>query len=328
VNPFRAQVSGALEAMTVGPSGAWAWCGRRVARPPVHTLPPDAGRAYRVAALERVLYESFYCPGAPTPLPVAGRVAPRSDPAFVEQLSAANAGRGCWAKGWRIEARSGEDLLVGKDGLRVLVAPSQVRAAVGGPLTGGPVQIRLPKELAFASPGYYTALSETDFRVESSHALLRLYFHVVPSAAPNLMAAVTSSLNERGVPFRLKVVDAPERYSRCDAALLYVGATNFEAVRRLLRDLFSRTGVRLQERTPAFTKKLWPGIGLAEQPASGDSFGTDRCRLLAEGIVEAHDRGARRSHERLAVVAAHFASRGVDLEAPYLEPGSDDRYAM
>src|SRR4051812_11342824 len=103
--------------MTVGPSGTWAWCGRRVARPPVRTLPPDAGRAYCVAAIERVLYESFYCPGAPTPLPVAERrVAPRSDPAFVEQLSAANAGRGCWAKGWRIEARSGEDLLVGKDG--------------------------------------------------------------------------------------------------------------------------------------------------------------------------------------------------------------------
>ena len=329
MNPFRAQVAGALDAMTVRPSGSWAWFGRRVARPPVRTLPPAAGRAYWIAALENVLYESFYCPGAPTPLAMSERgAAPRSDPAIVEELSAANAGSGCWAEGWRIEARSDEDLLVGKDGLRLLIAPSQARAAVGGPLTGGPVQIRLPKELAFASPGYYTALGDTDLRAERSHPLLRLYFHVVPSAASNLMAAVTSSLNEVGVAFRLKVVDAPEQYSRCDAAVLYIGATGFEAVRSLLRDVFSRPGVPLQERTPAFTKALRPGIGLAEQPASGESFGTDRCRLLAEGVVEAHDRGATRTHERLAVVTAHFASRGVDLDAPYLEPGSDDRYVL
>ena len=124
-----------------------------------------------------------------------------SDPAIVEELSAANAGSGCWAEGWRDwGAQRRGLLLVGKDGLRLLIAPSQARAAVGGPLTGGPVQIRLPKELAFASPGYYTALGDTDLpcRAQSSP---RLYFHVVPSAGSNLMAAVTSSLNEAGRRF-------------------------------------------------------------------------------------------------------------------------------
>jgi hypothetical protein len=329
VNRFRAQIAGALDAITVRRSGSWAWYGRRVARPPVRTLAPAARRAYWIAALEHVLYESFYCPGAPKPLvPPELRAPPRSDPAIVERLSAANAGSGTWAEGWRVEARSGEDLVVSKDGLRLLAAPSQARAAVGGPLTGRPVQIRLPKELPFASPGYYTALGDTDPRAERGHPLLRLYLHVVPSAAPKLMAAVTSSLNELDVPFRFKVLAAPEQRSRCDAAVLYVGATDFEAVRSVLRDVLSRSDVRLRERTPALTKALGPGIGFAEQPASGESFGTDRCRLLAEGAVEAHDRGARRTHERLAVVAAHFAARGVDLEAPYLEPGSHDRYAL
>jgi hypothetical protein len=286
-------------------------------------------RAYLIAALEQVLYESFYCPGVPTPLamPQPG-VAPRSDPAIVEQLSAANAGGGSWADGWRVEALIRDGLVVGKDGLRLLVAPSQARAPGGAPVTGGPVQIRLPKELAFASPGYYTAVGDIDLGAERGHTQLRLYFHVVPSAAPTLMGAVTSSLNELGVAFRFKVVNAPELYSRCDAAVLYVGANDFEAVRSLVRDLSSRPGVRLQERTPAFTKALGPGVGRAEQPASGESFGTDRCRLLAEGVATALDRGARRTTDRLAAVAAHFASRGVDLEAPYLEPGSHDRYAL
>jgi HopA1 effector protein family len=326
VNPFRAQVTGALDAMTVRPSGSWAWFGRRVARPPVGTLPPAARRAYWTAALERVLYESFYCIGAPIPLTTPnGMDPPRADPGIVAKLSAANAGSGCWADGWRVEARSGDDLVVRKDGLRMRVAPSQANAAAGRPLIGSPVLIRLPKELACASPGYYTALGDTDLRAKRGVPLLRLYFHVVPSAAAKLTAAVTSYLNGLGVPFRFKVVAACEQHTRCDAAVLYVGATDFDAVRSLLR---SRPGVRLRERTPAFTKALAPGIGLAEQPASGESFGTDRCRLLAEGIVEARDRGARRVDERLAVVAAHFAWRGIDLEAPYLEPGSRDRYAL
>ena len=329
MNPFRAQVAAALEATVIRPSGSWTWFGRRVARAPAHTLGPAVGRAFRVATLERVLYESFYCPGVPTPSPLQERrVAPRSDPPFAEELSTANVGRGCWEKGWRIEARRGEDLLVGKDGLHVLVAPSRAKVPAGGPLTGSPVQIRLPKELPYASPGFYTALGDTDLRVESARGLLRLYFHVVPSAAPNFMAAVTSALNERSIAFRLKIVDSPERFARCDAAVLYVGVADFEYIRPLIHGLSSRSDVRLHERAPAFTKKLRPGIGLAEQPASGESFGTDRCRLLAEGIIEAHDLGARRSDERLAVVVAHFGSRGIDLEAPYLEPGSDDRYVM
>jgi hypothetical protein len=328
VKSFRAQVASAIEAMTVRPSGSWVWCGRRVARPPVRTLPPAAARAYLVAVLERVLYESFYCPGAPTPAPVQERrVAPRSDPAFVEELSATNAGGGCWSEGWRIEARRGDHVLVGKDGLRVLVASSDIRVAIGGLLTGSRVQIRLPKELPFASPGYYTALGDTELRAESGHAL-RLYFHVAPSAAQKVMAAVTSSLNEQGIAFRFKVVDAPERFARCDAAVLYVAKADFEHMRPLLRDLCGRSGVGLREPTPALTKALRPGLGLAEEPASGESFGMDRCRLLAEGMVEAHARGARRSHERLEVVAEHFASRGIDVDAPYLEPGAYHSYTL
>ena len=148
------------------------------------------------------------------------------------------------------------------------------------------------------------------------------------SGAASLVAAVTSSLNGMGIAFRFKVLDAPEQFSRCDAAVLYVRATDFEALRPVLRDLHTRPSVQLRERTPALTKPLSPGIGLAEQPASGESFGENRCRLLAEGIVEAHALGVRRPGPRLAVVEARFASRGIDVDAPYLERGSVDRYAL
>jgi hypothetical protein len=327
MNRFRAQVAGALEAATVHPSGSCTWCGRRLRRARAGTVPPAAAGAYLTAVLEHVLYESFYCHGAPIPSrPDAARAAPRADPAFVAGLSAANAGRGCWAGGWRVDGRSASDLLLVKDGLRLRAKRSQARIREGEPLIGASAQIRLPKELAFASPGFYTAVSDADLPAESGHPMLRVYFHLVHPAAPSLVAAVTSSLNEIGIAFRLKVIDAPERFSRCDAAVLYVSTHDFNLLRPVLRDLSPRGGLR--EGTPAFTKPLAPGIGLAEHPVSGESFGGHRCRLLAEGIVDAHNRGIRNLDERLTAVEAHFASHGIELEAPYLAPGSRDRYRL
>jgi hypothetical protein len=293
-----------------------------VARAPPVTLAAAEADTYLVAVLERVLYESFYCPGGAIPSPTGEReAAPREDPDFVGELSAANAGRGRWAGGWLVDGRSGDELVLLKDGLRVRVPPGQARVAGDG----SAAEVRLPKELPFASPGFYMAVGDIDL---PPGPMVRLYLHVVASGAAGLVAAVTSSLNGMGIAFRLKVIDAPEQFSRCDAAVLYVRATDFEDLRPVLCDLHTWPGVQLRERTPAFTKPLSPGIGLAEQPASGESFGEHRCRLLAEGIVEAHMLGVRQPGRRLAVVEARFVSAGIDLEAPYLERGSVDRYAL
>lgn len=320
MNRFRAQVSSALEAMAIGPSGSAAWCGRRLARTP-RGLPAAAARAYLAAVAEQVLYEAFYCPGAPIPWsPDARASEPGRDPAFVDALAAANAGSGCWAGGWRVDGRRGDALVLGRNGLQITAEPSQVR------IDGTGAQIRLPKELRFASPGHYIALGDLDLPAASEYPLLRVYFHVVPSEAARLVGLVTSSLNDLGVAFRLKVVDAPEQFGRCDAAVLYVRASDFDALRPVLRGLAARVGMR--ERTPALTKPIRPGIGLAEDPASGESFGMHRCGLLARGIVEAQVAGATRPGDRLAVVERHFAAHGIDLEAPYLRPASPDAYAL
>jgi HopA1 effector protein family len=327
MNRFRAQVAGALEAATIHPSGSCSWFGRRLPRMRAGMLPAAAARAHLTAVLGNVLYDSFYCHGTPVPLSEdEARAAPHADPAFVAELSAANAGQGCWAGGWRVDGRCGEDLVLVKDRLRLIAKRSQTRILEREPSIGGLAQIRLPKELAFAAPGFYTVVSDTDLPAESGQPMLRLYFNLFASAAACLVAALTSALNGIGIAFRLKVVDAPERFSRCDAAVLYLDAGNFEPLRPVLRDVASRPGLR--ELTPAFTKPLAPGIGLAEDPATGESFGSHRCRLLAEGVISAHHRGTRSPAERLTAVEAHFASQRVDLETPYLAPGSFDRYAL
>ena len=216
---FHAQLAGALDAVAIHRSGVCSWYGRRLARMPTVALSEAAARAHIVAVLEQVLYGSFYCPGAAVPAPAEPRPPLRRDPDFVDALSSANAGRGSWESGWRVGGRADHELVVLKDGLRVAANRSETRTPGGEPEIGGRVQVRMPKELLYASPGFYTAISDIELAPEAGHTMLRLYFHVTAAGAPGLVAAITSALNGMGVAFRFKIVDAPERFKRCDAAV-------------------------------------------------------------------------------------------------------------
>ena len=57
---------------------------------------------------------------------------------------------------------------------------------------------------------------------------------------------------------------------------------------------------------------------------TGSASARTRCRLIAEALVAAAERGPAGREERLAAVADHFRGAGLSLAAPYLEPGSAD----
>jgi lantibiotic modifying enzyme len=79
---------------------------------------------------------------------------------------------------------------------------------------------------------------------------------------------------------------------------------------------------------PAFTKRIARGVAIAEDPAPGASFGAERCLLVAEGLVEAYERGERDVTGRLRCVAEMFTEAAISLDAPYLNPGSGDIYEV
>jgi HopA1 effector protein family len=65
---------------------------------------------------------------------------------------------------------------------------------------------------------------------------------------------------------------------------------------------------------------------VAVDPGTGESYGTHRCRLAAEGIVDAWHAGSQDVLARLEAVAARFAAAGLDLGRPYLGPGGADLF--
>ncbi|HXN36564.1 MAG TPA: T3SS effector HopA1 family protein, partial [Solirubrobacteraceae bacterium] len=93
-------------------------------------------------------------------------------------------------------------------------------------------------------------------------------------------------------------------------------------------DAYAALASELRPATPAFTKQLAPGLGLAEDPGDGQSFGMHRTLLLARAAVRAHELECFSDESREAVLSETFAEQGLDLDRPYLSAGSSDSYTL
>ena len=252
-----------------------------------------------------------------------------ADPSFGRRLVAANAGREYWDGGWVIHqfGPNGQAFVRKGDRERVAMPGAFIFAGPPGqaPQIGAAVSLRAPHETFDVQPGYYFAFGNTLDELADNLTLVRVYFHCGPEAAVSLVGELTGALNRFQTPFQLKTPTQPALYGRTDALVLYVGARYFPITARIVEGLVGR--IPLEAATPLFTKPLWPGVGAAVNPGSGESFGLHRCRLAAEGIVGAWRRDASQDTPgRLAAVAACFAAAGLDLQRPWLGPGGVDPF--
>jgi hypothetical protein len=330
--PVESQIEGVLHAVNIVSATSFSWFGQR--SPSLSTaarraMTTSTMRDYLRHQLQMRLYGDFYCKGLATPggdqFSPLGRMRSSS---FVDVLSAANGGTGAREGGWSIVDVAGDVVTATRDGLRVWFTREDTYADTADHLSPGQLRaVRFPKELLKMSPGFYLALGNEGLTFEPGRGLVRFYWNLRAEDAPTLIERATRLLNEDRVPFRLKVVNDPARYDRCDAGVLYAQRTDYEHVLSVVRLILVELGANLKRATPVFTKVLAPGLGLAEEPAeSRDSFGMDRCRLLAEALVRIHEHAVAGTADRLAVIEATFAEDGISLATPYLNSGSTDGY--
>ncbi|HYE13953.1 MAG TPA: T3SS effector HopA1 family protein [Pyrinomonadaceae bacterium] len=182
------------------------------------------------------------------------------------------------------------------------------------------------RETKTMQPGFYFAFGEAQAGELDNFSLARLYWNVRAEGAVPLMRTVTRGLNRFQVPFRFKCLTNSAFYARNDAAVLYVDKRFFRVTARVLAGFYEEVARHLRPDAPLFTKPLAAGLALAEEPYTGESFGMQRCRILAEAVLSAHARGLRDEASRLGEVERHFAAYGLQLEAPYLNPRSVDQY--
>jgi hypothetical protein len=318
----------AIRATEITSSTGFAWFGmplRPLPRRLRDILSSDAMRAYLALQLSQRLYSHFYCPGFARP--VEGYAEP-SDPRaeFIAALSEANCGRGTWEPGW--EAHRTEDgvLVVEKGGLHLLVRPEDCRAPAGaGDYTEGQVELLLPREMLGVSPGFYMAVGDTPFS-NSAAELLRIYWNATPEGAIRLIGETTKALNSAGIPFRIKSLNNPNAFRRCDSVVLYLPKSNFAGDGAILGEIHRCAASFLKPGIPAMTRLLAPGVGLAEGPLDGGSFGMSRCAMIADGLIQAHGEDLKDREKILDAVDRAFQRRGISLEEPFLNAGSRDTY--
>ena len=296
---------------------------------PVSGAASAPGDDMLVKAIQAVLYDRCYARRRPRASTGGATQAAPPDIEFARRLAAANAGRERWDRGWVIHqfGPNGQAFVRKGDRERVAVPGAFIFDAAPGmtPQIGSSVSVRAPSETYEAQPGYYFAFGETLDELADNLSLTRLYFHCRADDAALLVSELTGALNRFQTPFQLKTPTAPSLYGRTDAAVLYVGGRYFPITARIVA--FVREKVRLEAATPLFTKTLWPGIGAAVEPGTGESFGSHRCRLMAEGIVDAWRRGEQERASALCRnVEARFAAAGLDLRRPWLGPGGVDPF--
>ena len=289
----------------------------------------ETSRSYLLHQLKSRLYSDFYIHGGFS-FSTSGGVTGGVDPVvFVEALSAANAGTGRHESGLQVVSTNQGGTVVYRAGLKLVAQLDDCIVEGGGsPQPGGAVGLRLPKELRSVSPGYYMALSNRGEITGEAPAIIRLYWNLRAGGAEPFIRIFTRLLNEAKMYFQLKVLNDPASYIRCDAGVLYFLKTDRGLVAEILSEVYPKLVSHLKPAVPVFTKLLAPGIGLAEDPGSEESFGQHRCRILAEGIVRAYEQGAHSLDERLAITVESFASARIRLNLPYLNPNSIDDYAF
>jgi hypothetical protein len=307
----------------------FSWFGRRSIRLSARTraaLSAKDRRRFLVASLQDQLYVSFYCEGTASPQKEEGpETAGLGDPDFLKQLSTANRGKDHLDRGWIVRAVDGESVVVLKNGLE-LRAPSHKCAADFPIREGVQIAISCPKEFLSMSPGFYMAVADRPDSLVEDEALIRLYWNLEPAGAIRFVDAVTFLLNQAGIGFRLKVLNDPSLYGRNDSAVLYLPASSLEAAHETLAEVHVAVKASLRDGIPALTKRIARGVGLAEDPLEGMSFGMHRCRIVAEGLVNSWERKVNRDQDRLSLVTRAFIDAGLDPDRPYLNQGSRSSY--
>jgi hypothetical protein len=289
---------------------------------PSHPLPEMP----LIRDLQGVLYGRCYARRMEDAAPPANPA--QSDPTFVVQLSQSNRSRTGWDGGWTVYqlGQNGNVWLVKGDRQRSAVPGEYVTNGAPGtaPQPGAIVSVTVPRESTVAQAGFYYIYSETLGDVWDDQSLVRFYFHTPSSAAADLIEQLTLRLNRYQVPFRMKALNEPAMYGRTDAAVLYVARRYYSITVRIVRDLPRTLTDQMLPSIPLFTSQLQPGIGIAEDPNTGESFGMHRCRLTAEGIVDALQHGDQTTEGRLSAITARFEQNGCKLEFPHLGSGSVD----
>ncbi|MCG8461762.1 MAG: T3SS effector HopA1 family protein [Holophagales bacterium] len=324
--PWVREIERICGAVEIESTTAFTLAGERFA--PAAYEPPSHG----AGRLLQILYERCYVrpleAGAP-----ATEAPPSTDPDFARRLADCHLGEERWDPGWRVRDIDPSGRVTADKLGATRVLPPGAYVSSYGPYwpiwPGVTISAWLARGSFETQPGFYFVHGATLAHDHDPARVLRLYWNVRADGAPRLLAALARGLDGSGVPFCFKTLSQPEHYAdRTDGSVLYVDQRDFSRVAVVCAELLSSLATILETAVPLFSKRLAPGLAVAEDPGNGDSFGLSRCRILAAALFDAFTDRIGTSRGRLARVEEWFDRHGLSLAHPHLNPGSIDYYEL
>ncbi|MBN3962303.1 T3SS effector HopA1 family protein [Nostoc sp. NMS8] len=253
-----------------------------------------------------------------------------------EQLHGSNCGESNFDPGWSvIKEETDDSLVVNKGGLRLHIQRDKHLQAIDqDTVVGSLVAIRMPKNRV--QNGFYMAVGNLGFThfVDANNPLktVRIYFNLTPEGAVAVMRSLTEQLNKLAIPFSFKVLYNPKDYGRHDSGVLYFDKRDYQVVKEVLQVVYKENKSYFQAEVPLFTMQLLPGLGLAEEPdqkfAEQESFGMNRCQIVANGLLKAWYQGDDSPEVRMQAIHEEFSLLGIDLQHVYLNANSENIYQL
>ncbi len=253
---------------------------------------------------------------------------------FFARLHESNCGKGYFDPGWRVLRQENDgSLAVKKGGLTLHIERNRhLQLTEQSATVGDLVAIWTPRNRV--QNGFYVAVGnagqENHSNSDGHSETVRIYFNLSSEGAVAVMRCITWQLNEIQLPFTFKVLYNPSDYGRFDSGVLYFNKSNYGFVRQVLQTAYKEYQLYFKIEVPLFTKFLAPGLALAEEPNhkffTQESFGQNRCKIVANSLLEAWQKGDSSPEARMTTILQHFALLGIDLQRSYLNANSEDIY--
>ncbi|MCC7173209.1 MAG: hypothetical protein IT459_22360, partial [Planctomycetes bacterium] len=166
-------------------------------------------------------------------------------------------------------------MLVRRDGWTRWVAAGGYLARSGSRprvSPGDEVHVYRPRDSVDAANGFYFSFGETVQGDHDASDVIRDYIATTAAGAVRATDSLSTRLNRLRVPFSMKSLDRPEAYWRADATVLYVPWWNLRLVLHEVEAFRIAAPDDVRDVTPLFTRRVAPGVAVAEDPADGSSF--------------------------------------------------------
>ena len=305
-------------------------------------MPPKMQQKYLSLQLRSFLYGIYYSGSMRQalaldaednnlPLDLENNTILGVDLEFYNRIHKSNSGQGYFQPGWSIlEEEDDGSLVVTNGSLKLHIERDRhLRSGEQDAVVGNTVAIKMPKNCV--QNGFYVSVGNTRANLhQDKSTLVRIYFNLTPNGAVAVMGSLTQQLNEQNIPFDFKVLYNPQDYQRHDSGVLYFDKTNYQQVRQILQQVYQQHQPHFKVEVPLFTLQLAPGLALAEEPnqkfAEVESFGMNRCQIIANGLLKAWYEGKNLSDEKMQCIVEQFSLLGVDLNYTHLNADSENIY--